>query len=132
MTDKKHYALPNFPPRAKATFWSLCEAVPESSLAGIFKELDTQVAERREEAKKNQNIDKVLLEKLYERSKLLLKKYPGLKDDKRALIIGAIRYFVIVDDELPESDFAAGFYDDVKVMNFVLQEVGIEDFIENN
>ncbi|RMG42875.1 MAG: hypothetical protein D6719_05190 [Candidatus Dadabacteria bacterium] len=124
---RRKHPLPKFPPAIAPMFRQLCEALPEENIDEYKKEVEAALAAVREEAANNDRINLPLAEKLAERCMHLLSIYPELSEDKRALAIGAIRYFVVEEDPMSESKFAAGFDDDVKVMNHVLEELGLED-----
>jgi hypothetical protein len=56
-----------------------------------------------------------------------LEKYAEHSPAEQALIIGAVRYFAVADDPFDDATFASGFFDDIKVMNHVLERLGMED-----
>lgn len=50
-----------------------------------------------------------------------------LGDDQRALLRGAVEYFVLDDDELSDTDDVIGFDDDARVVNAVTAALGRRD-----
>jgi hypothetical protein len=56
----------------------------------------------------------------------LLDRYSEFAAYEQSLIVGAVRYFAIADDPFDDETFATGFYDDMRVMNYVMEEIGVE------
>lgn len=128
---RKQHKLPKFPPSIIPTFKSLCEALPAEKVASYRDEVGTELERVKEAAQENPIISVRIAEALAERCYLLLDHYEQLGTAQRALAVGAIRYFALSKDAVSEEHFASGFDDDVKVLNHVLEELGIEDqFIE--
>jgi hypothetical protein len=50
-----------------------------------------------------------------------------LADDQRALLRGAVEYFVLDDDEVDDTDDVVGFDDDARVVNAVTAALGRRD-----
>jgi hypothetical protein len=50
-----------------------------------------------------------------------------LADDQRALLRGAVEYFVLDDDEVDDTDDVVGFDDDARVVNAVTAAFGRRD-----
>ena len=50
-----------------------------------------------------------------------------LADDQRALLRGAVEYFVLDDDEVDDTDDVIGFDDDARVVNAVTAALGRHD-----
>ena len=121
----KKYKLPKFPPELIPGFKSVCEAMPPEFIADYHKEVDDVLAKCREIAETNSTLNLPLAEEIAERAHLLLDHYEKFDEKQRALVVGAIRYFSIVDDALPADVFASGMNDDANVMNHVLEEVGL-------
>jgi uncharacterized membrane protein YkvA (DUF1232 family) len=69
----------------------------------------------------------VLAEEIAARCFFLLDRYAAAETEHRRLIVGAISYFVIDDDGAEDEGFATGFDDDARVINYVLEELGIDD-----
>ncbi|NDC38259.1 MAG: hypothetical protein EBZ48_09435 [Proteobacteria bacterium] len=129
--DKRHHPLPAFPPGAAATFRRLCKSLPPSEIPELLQSLERCVDEIRSEAKDNPLLQLPLIESLHDRARFLLEQYEQFPESQRKLIIGAVYYFAIDQDSSPDVEFATGFDDDAKVMNHVLEELGIEGmFIE--
>ena len=125
---QKH-KLPKFPPEVTTTFYAYCEAVDPEVVPQLLEELEQCLLELKEMSQSNQKVDMEMVRALAEVSRDLLNRYDTFDSDHRSLIIGAIRYFVILDDPLPDTGFASGFTDDVMVMNHVLEQIGENDLI---
>jgi len=110
----------------KATFTVFCKAVPDS-LIGTY----CSKVEQRLESYQNcedflgPNID--LANKIGRATLDLLGSYSGLTDDHKALVIGAVEYFLLEDDSTPDATPIVGFDDDAQVLNHVLEALGRGD-----
>ena len=124
--SKKH-KLPRFPETLIPTFRRLCEPLAEEILPEVRADFDECVRKLRAEAEHNPRVNQTRLDQIAECARVLLDHYEGSSGEQRALIIGALRYFAIVDDTLPDDTFLSGLDDDAKVFNYVLEALGIED-----
>lgn len=125
------HKLPRFPEALIPTFRRLCEPLPVDMIAELQRDFEGAVRETASRAQANPRIDKRRLEQVAERCRLMMQRYEEFSTEQRALIIGAVRYFALVDDVLADDTFASGLDDDAKVVNYVLEELGVEDcFIE--
>jgi uncharacterized membrane protein YkvA (DUF1232 family) len=48
-----------------------------------------------------------------------------LKPHQQALVVGAVRYFIVGADEFPDHAPLSGLDDDVFIMNMVLEKLGM-------
>jgi uncharacterized membrane protein YkvA (DUF1232 family) len=129
---RQKYKLPNFPPNAKQNFIRYCECISLEKLNSLKDSLIESYSRLNKNADTNDFIDKKALVALYERALFLIDSYDSFDERQQALVVGAIRYFILDDDGIDDEVFATGFADDIKIMNYVLQEIGIEDqFIED-
>ncbi|MBX7144011.1 MAG: hypothetical protein K1X79_06130 [Oligoflexia bacterium] len=125
------HPLPKFPPKLISRFRSLCESLPISSLSQLRSELVKAVEAARTQSDRNPRVNRKRLEDIASRAMMLIDVYGNFPPDKQALIIGALRYFAIADDELSDEVFCTGLDDDAKVFNHVLEQLGIdEQYIE--
>lgn len=128
---RRKHPLPKFPPKLITRFRSLCETIPSSSLDQLRAELIKFADESRKQAETNPRVNRKRLEDIISRAAMLIDVYNNFPSSKQALIIGALRYFAISDDELSDEVFCTGLDDDARVFNHVIEELGIEDqFIE--
>ncbi len=121
------HKLPKFPPEIIPSFKAVCEALPAEDVVQYKQEVDDVLAKFRAQALESPTINVELAEEIVARAHLLLDHYVDFDEHKRALVVGAIRYFAVIDDPLPADVFASGMNDDARVMNHVLEEVGLEE-----
>jgi uncharacterized membrane protein YkvA (DUF1232 family) len=124
--SKKH-KLPAFPESAAATFRGLCEPLPVDALDEIRADFENCVKSMLAEAGPESRISPKMIEQISDCCRYLFEVYPNHSREQQALIIGAVRYFIVIDDALPDTLYASGLDDDARVINFVLEELGIED-----
>ncbi|MDC0358273.1 hypothetical protein OAO01_05595 [Oligoflexia bacterium] len=125
---KKQYPLPKFPDTVIPTFRNMCEALPVEKLDELKAELDVCVDRLEDAARNNSNLNISLARQIAQRCDYLIQQYPGYARKKQELVIGAVHYFAIADDPFPEEEFATGFDDDARVMNHVLEALGIDNW----
>lgn len=124
---KPKHKLPTFPDTVIPTFQGLSEVVSLENIAQIKTAIDEYLAHAQKIDNKDFHVNMTLATELAKCSHYLLDRYAEFSEKHKALVIGAVAYFL--HDEDPQSDlaFGTGFDDDVKVMNHVLQQLGIED-----
>jgi hypothetical protein len=105
----------------------MCEAIPADSIAKVVPQVDQCLDSFRELAKTHRRLNIFLAEEIGKRCHYLLEHYADFDPEHQAYIMGAVKYFAIAEDALSETDFATGFDDDARVMNHVLEELGLED-----
>jgi hypothetical protein len=122
------HKLPKFPPGVISAFKSMCGVVDDDrERAELMEAVQLTLDGLRRESQRNPRVDIENAEILGQCCHFLMDRYTEYSPDKRALIIGAVRYFAVADDPLDEVAFASGLYDDMRVMNYVLEKLGIED-----
>ncbi len=98
---------------------------------GLRELVDACIANTRDDAQESPRVDLRTAEDVAQRCRLLLDHYEEFTDDEKALVIGAVRYFVVDEDPFSDDVFASGFDDDAHIVNHVLEQLGIEGmFIE--
>ena len=65
---------------------------------------------------------------LTERCNMLFDRYQKLDSEDRKIAIGAVRYFIVSVDAMPDSLTIVGLDDDVMVMNLVMEKLGLGQF----
>lgn len=128
MAKRMKYKLPAFPSNIKKTFKALCLPLATQEITKAQQELEDYIVLLENKVREGANVDLNLAHKLAKASRHLLNNYSSFSEDKQALAIGAVRYFVTNEDPLSDASFATGLDDDAAVMNYVLQQIGIEDF----
>jgi len=108
-------------------FEALCELHPVEYLPDMLRLLDETMTRFSRADKEYLAPDAELVRALERRSKLLLSKYAEVSEEKRKLIVGAVRYFILGVDETPDTEPIEGLDDDVFIMNHVLSKLGLDD-----
>lgn len=124
---RKNHKLPKFPPTVIPAFESICERLSPQDIRSFKPHIENKIVELREKGKENDRVNVPLGEEIAKRCLYLLAHCDEFTDAQRALIVGAIRYFAITEDAVDEEMFASGLDDDAKIVNYVLEELGIED-----
>ena len=110
-------------PEATERFLRHARVVADAEVA----ELVAQVARHRDrahaEATTNARLDLQLAERLAEACVALLAEWPRLGPPERALVVGAVRYYVDQHDADDDFGSSVGFEDDRRVIAFVLARV---------
>jgi hypothetical protein len=107
----------------------LCEALAVEDIAELKRIVDENYDDFVDRKRENQNLDLAGARQLTERCHYLLDHYSEFSEKEQALIIGAVRYFAIAEDPYDDETFATGLFDDKKVMNHVLEKLGLTDKI---
>jgi len=124
---KRKHPLPKFPADVAPTFERLCEALPVERVKELEPEVDLCMKNFEDAAADYPHMNLTLARQIADRCRTLLSKYPELSESERAMVIGAVRYFAISEDALSETTFASGFHDDARVINYVLEELGMAE-----
>ena len=115
------------PDSIKPKFEELCEIQSNDYIDAMLQHVDSALAHL--QSFKNEflgpNFD--LAEQLASRCKKLLNVYPELKEEDKRLVVGAVRYFVIHLDNLPDSTPVVGLDDDALVVNHVLETLNLKE-----
>ncbi|NMC62672.1 MAG: hypothetical protein GYA55_05820 [SAR324 cluster bacterium] len=119
---KLRHPLPKFPQSVIPIFRNGCEVISYESFEKLSVEMDEKLNRLAEDPKRDHELQK----QINSVCKLLISAYPDSDEKKKSLIVGAIRYCILNDDAISEDIFAAGYYDDVKVLNYVLEQLGIQ------
>lgn len=123
---KRRHALPKFPPMVSQTFKLLCETLDDQQIEELRKAVDQNFLDALENSKTNEAFDIDSARSLVDCCYFLLDSYHEYDEKQQSFIVGAVRYFAIADDPFDDETFATGFYDDMRVMNYVLEDLGIE------
>ena len=123
---KRKYTLPKFPASVGQTFKLLCETLDDQQIDELRQAVDQNFLEAVEKSKDNENFDIDSARSLVDCCYYLLDRYPDFAEKEKGLIVGAVRYFAIADDPFDDETFATGFYDDMRVMNYVLEDIGVD------
>lgn len=119
--SKSRYPLPKFPPQIRTAFKQVCVELKGESWKEFLEEVKRILPEKLAESNAKE------VQQLVRASEYLLDRYESFHPKQKALAAGAIRYFIAENDPLPEGVFASGLVDDAKVMNHVLEKLGISE-----
>ena len=122
---RKEHKLPKFPPDIIPMFEGLCVDVSDEQVEDLLLEYRQKSAARLEEKKNDPVFDKRLAKEIQSRCEELLTLYPELNTTQKRLVIGAVRYCAASGDAFSDDIFASGLRDDVKVLNYVIEELGV-------
>jgi uncharacterized membrane protein YkvA (DUF1232 family) len=103
----------------------MCVALPVEEIPQLEKQVRLHVEEIRRALAQNEFLDVATVERMADVLTGLLNEYETYPEMHRALIVGAARYFAKADDAEPDTVSLLGFDDDVAVLNYVLEAVGL-------
>jgi hypothetical protein len=125
--SRRKHKLPNFPEEAIPTFRSLCEVLPDEAIPDLSDKLDEAYDTYENRSLENPLMNMRRVQQIYDVAHYLLRQYHSFANHEKSLIVGAVRYFLDDDDVALGAEFFTGFDDDAKIMNHVLEELGVED-----
>lgn len=129
--SKKQHNLPTYPKTIKKMFKEYCVNVDKEQLDMIREKVSEELSDAQKRIDNGGLHDLKMAQEIANRCYYLLDNYYNFSSSEQKLIIGAVCYFAICDDPISEEIFASGYDDDAKVMNYVLEELDINDmFIE--
>lgn len=123
----ERFPFPNKDPQVRQRFNNLCKVLSQQQIEAI-KESISQKVEKLSAAEGmliGPNIRVAV--KLGEVSQALLERYSALDEASQALVAGAVCYFLAELDLTPDATPIIGFDDDVRILNHVLEQVGLSD-----
>lgn len=124
---RQKHPLPRFPNTVVPMFKRLATPIPADQAKALIPEIDICMQKLQESAAVRGGIDIGLAFEIADACKFLLEVYEERSEKERAKIIGAVRYFAFAEDPFSERSFATGFDDDARVVNHVLELLGIHD-----
>jgi hypothetical protein len=107
----------------------LVENLPTDKIAQLGNDVDAYRRTLEEHCHEHPKMNLKLVEALAAVCHRLLTCYPGFSPEQRALVVGAVRYFVAEQDANNDADDLFGFDDDLAVLNAVSIAVGHEEFV---
>ena len=120
------HPLPKVPSNIRTTFRNMCAVVPDTEVLELEEQIGITLEKTRETAQQSTRVDLRTAEEVASRCRLLLEHYQEFSEAEKALVIGAVRYFVLEEDPFSDDIFASGFDDDARVVNHVLEQLGID------
>lgn len=125
--SKKRHKLPTYPKTIKQTFKEYCVNVDEERLKILREKVNEELEDAQKRVDNGGIHDLKMANEIANRCFYLLDNYNNFLSNQQKLIVGAVCYFAISDDPISEEIFASGYDDDAQVINYVLEELGIDD-----
>ena len=125
------YKLPKFPDFVIPTFKILCNVDINADLNLYRQAIQKYMDSLKTDAQKFENLNFDLASEIALKCNYLLDNYDSFPPKKRNLILGAVRYFINDVDPLNDALFASGFDDDASIINYVLEQLGVENMFIN-
>jgi hypothetical protein len=116
-------------PDEQQRFRRLCLATSADELAQLRSVVDLHLDHIRNYD--NPSADVETAERIAASLMMLLSSGAGFAADDRALIRGAVEYYLLADDASDDLDDHLGFDDDARVLNSVLRRVDRADLVVN-
>lgn len=123
---RQKYPLPKVPANIRPTFRNMCGVLTIEEIEELGNLVEIAIQKTRDDAETSSRVDLVTAEEVASRCRLLLEHYSEFSPKEKALVVGAVRYFVVEDDPFTDDIFASGFDDDAHVVNHVLEQLGID------
>lgn len=129
MPAKPPSFLPDDPlePDLERLFTPLCSAMPPSAANQLQDDVRQYTLRIQEALQQNEFLDIDTAKRLAAVLITLLDEYSTFSPSHRALIIGAVRYFLQDRDAEPDTTSLLGFDDDTIVLNHVLAAIGLSE-----
>lgn len=125
---KRKHKLPKFPPFVRPEFERFCGDLDSEGMKLLEQAVYSHFAgNSSHSASQDTNFSEKEAKEIFDTCKFLLSLYPTRTPAERRLIIGAVRYAASADDPFCDHTFASGMTDDKQVINYVLEELKIED-----
>ncbi len=109
-------------PDEQRRFRRLCIETSESELEQMGEVVDLHLVQIREAATATTDVETAEL--VAEAIRKLLSFTDQFDSSERAMVRGAVEYFILNDDASDDLDDALGFDDDARVLNSVLDRIG--------
>jgi tRNA A37 N6-isopentenylltransferase MiaA len=127
MFSWKKHKLPKFPDGAAEVFKSLCASIEEDQATALRVLLQETYEEMKANSHNNPRMNVARLEEVYSTASYLMNHYSSFSPHEQTLIVGAVRYFAIDQDVANDLAFFTGLDDDAKILNYVLEQIGVND-----
>jgi len=128
MKDKK-IELPGTPSEVATTFLNLCRSFPLEAIPQLTQAVSATVDKFDQTKDSYLGPDIHIVHLISEQINFLLDNYQNYSDEQQQLIVGAVRFFIIEKDCIPDYTPITGLDDDLKVLNYVLGQLGLQDRI---
>ncbi len=112
-------------PEEQESFRRLCLPTSSSELAELAGVVRMHLVHVRDQATARTDLE--MAEKVGAAFEAVLTSTDGFAADERALMRGAVEYFLMAEDASGDLDDVMGFDDDARILNSVLERVGRKD-----
>lgn len=96
-------------------------------LVFLLEHISAHLEEIRQAAAKNELLPVDIAQAIAERLRVLLSSLDSFTEEHQRLVVGAARYFISTEDEMPDTESVLGLDDDAAVFNYVARLVGRKD-----
>jgi len=123
----------SLPPDSKllSRFEDLCRTFPPDCISELRKGVTAAMHRLSEMEDSFIGPNLQMAQQVADRILFLIDRHREFPAEKHPLIVGAIRYFIIECDCVPDSKPITGFDDDARIINHTLEQLGVADrFIE--
>ena len=117
----------DLPKNISTKLYKLCAEIPPENIPDLKQDIHHQVTHIQQALAYNEFIDVDTARRVAKILMTLLEDYTHFNFKQRALINGAARYFSTELDAKPDTGSILGLDDDVLVLNFVLDQIGLSD-----
>jgi len=128
---KKFHKLPKFPSSIRPHYKQLCSLASEDQLLELKLELEKNIKDVRSLSESKLDYPISDAENCNTVCCYLIDNYNNFSKREQSLIVGAVKYFVSDVDPFHEAIFVSGLHDDKKILNYVLEELKIENMYLN-
>lgn len=95
----------------------------------LDEELEDYLKKIKTKSNSDININMLMIERMIDVFKRLLKMFPGFDHEERRIVSAALRYFIDAEDARLDFEDPFGFDDDLAVLNAALLALGLEDMV---
>lgn len=114
------------PPKIKEHFDALCLSAEDLDLTKLEAHVKSHLGQIRTALEDNEFLDIKSAEQIAQTLTDLISEIEDYPQEGQKLIVGAAQYFILEEDHWPDTKNLLGFDDDIKVINFVLERIGIK------
>ena len=125
--SQRNWNIASLPTPLQLAFHQLTTRIPDDLVPEFRTQLIEKLKRVQSRTVETPGINLQALQSLMRLSQLLLDRYREASPDHQQYIIGAVRYFLLHVDIVPDTSKPIGFHDDILVMNAVLCELGLEE-----
>jgi len=115
------------PSKLASAFQAYCTEYPVDKIGELREEINSHIQKLELALSRNEFLDIKTARRIAGVLEFLLTEYTHYSSEHRSLVTGAAKYFIHDLDVEPDTKSILGLDDDVRVLNFVLEQVGKPD-----